>query len=285
VNVKAVIVAAGYGSRFLPATKTVPKEMLPLIDRPAIAFIVDELVAAGVRDVLVISSRRKKALDDYFDRETELEAVFRNEGKTDKLAKIAPPELNVSFARQQEMRGTGHALLLAETFAGDDPFLAVYPDDLVFGAKPLAAQLIDAHRQTGASVLAVQDLSGQDVSRYGVVEPAGPGNPCPARRLVEKPAPGAEPSSLISVGRYLFTPELFPHLREGWARHGDGEFYHIDAINRLGAAGKLHALAFEGERLDVGEPLGYLEAICRHALARDDLAPQARALFARLSKR
>ncbi len=284
MNVKGVIVAAGYGSRFLPITKTVPKEMLPLIDRPAISFIIDEFHAAGIRDVLLITSRRKKALDDYFDREPELEQVFRNEGKTERLERVAPPQVNVFFTRQQEMRGTGHALSLAEPFAGSDPFVVAYPDDLIFSKTSLSQQLIAAHRQTGGSVIAVKDLTGQDVSRYGVVDPAGTGNPCPVRRLVEKPAPGSEPSALVSYGRYLFTGELFEHLRTGLASHAGGEFYHIDAMNRLGESGRLFALDFEGERLDVGEPLGYLEAICRYALTRDELAEPARTLFRRLSQ-
>lgn len=291
MKARGVIVAAGYGSRFLPATKTVPKEMLPLIDRPAIDFIVDELVAAGIRDILIISSRRKKALEDYFDREVELETAFasqRDPAKRERLlAAIAPPDVRVSVVRQQVMAGTGHALRLASDFAGSDPVIVAYPDDLVFGDVSLSRQLLDAHEHTGCSVLAVQPVAG-DVSRYGVIEPSGEGNPVAVRRLVEKPAPGEEPSKLVGYGRYLFTPDFFEHLETGYQAWRDagasGEFYHVDAINRLGASQRLVALTFEGTRLDVGDPAGYLEAMCRYALMRNDLADSARELFRNLAR-
>ena len=284
MNVKGVILAAGYGSRFLPATKTIPKEMLPLIDRPAISFIVDEFLEAGIRDILIISSRRKKALDDFFDREVELEEVFLSEGKQKSLDKIKPPDANIFFIRQQEMRGTGHALLLARPFTGKAPFIVAYPDDIVFAQTSLSLQLIEAYRQTGHNLLAVKNLEGMDVSRYGVVDPRGEGNPRPVRRLVEKPKPGAEPSKLVSYGRYLFTADIFPYLAQGLAQHRGGEYYHIDALNRLAADGQVSALDFEGRRLDTGEPMGYLEAICRYALQREDLSESARRLFGELSR-
>lgn len=280
----AVIVAAGYGSRFLPVTKTVPKEMLPLIDKPAIDFIVDELIAAGIRRILIISSRRKKVLDDYFDREVELESVFTREGKQERLAKIKPHDAEIYFVRQQEMKGTGHALLLAEAFTGDQPFICAYPDDIVFSQTSLSQQLMDVYTNTGDSVLAVKDLGDVDVSRYGVVHPASSGNPCKVKALVEKPPVGQEPSKMVSYGRYLFTPDLYKHLHDGLATHQGGEYYHVGAINQLAAAGKMSALDFEGERLDTGDPLGFLEATCRYALQRDDLRTQAAALFKRLSE-
>ena len=283
MNVKGVIVAAGYGSRFLPATKTVPKEMLPLIDRPAISFIVDEFIDSGIEEILIITSRRKKSLDDYFDRETELEAVFEREGKQAALEKIRPPRAQIFFTRQQEMKGTGHAILQARGFTGDHPFIVAYPDDLVFSEKPLSRQLIDAWRETDCSVLAVKDLAGQDVSRYGVVAPTEDRNPCHIRELVEKPAPGEEPSTLVSYGRYLFTSELYDYLEQGLAHHEGGEFYHVGAINDLARAGKMVALDFEGNRLDTGAPAGFLEAICRYALTRDDLSSFAKNLFRELS--
>jgi UTP--glucose-1-phosphate uridylyltransferase len=182
------------------------------------------------------------------------------------------------------MRGTGQALLLAKPFVGNDPFVVAYPDDIVFSDIPLSRQLIDAHQASGNAVLAVQDLVGRDVSRYGVVEPAGEGNPVPMRRLVEKPPRGSEPSTLVSYGRYLFTPDLLPHLEQGWQNHEKGEFYHVDALNQLAAEGNVSALSFQGLRLDTGAPLGYLEAICRYALRRKDLAEPARTLFRELSQ-
>jgi len=285
VKVKGIIVAAGYGSRFLPVTKTVPKEMLPLIDRPAIAFIVDEFIAAGIEDILVISSRRKKALEDYFDREAELEAVFSRENAQAKLALIQPPRARFHFVRQHHMLGTGHALLQARSFAGKDPVIVAYPDDIVFSHTSLSRQLIEAHEGTGHSLLAVKQMEEADLSRYGVVAPAGDGNPCPVARLVEKPARGTEPSRLVSFGRYLFHSRFFEHLAEGFARHqGPGEYYHVGAINALAAEGLVDALDFEGQRLDTGEPLGFLEATCRYALQRPDLAAGARRLFLQLAR-
>ena len=281
-NIKGVIVAAGYGSRFLPVTKTVPKEMLPLIDRPAIDFIVREFLESGIRDILIISSRRKKTLEDYFDREIELETVLPAGGQ--KRESIVPPEGHFHFVRQQEMKGTGHALLLAQAFTGNDPFVVAYPDDIVLGETPLSRQLIQAHEETGCSVLATQNLIDQDVSRYGVVAPQTGGNPCQIRSLVEKPAQGTEPSKLVSFGRYLFTADLYSELHQGLAGHEGGEYYHIGAINQLAAKGKVVALDFKGERLDTGEPLGYLEAICRYALSRPDLSRQARELFSHLCR-
>lgn len=282
-RVKGVIVAAGYGSRFLPVTKTVPKEMLPLIDRPAIDLVVAEMLDAGIREILIITSRRKKVLEDYFDREVELETVFDKEGKSARLRKISVPDANFFFVRQREMRGTGHALLQARPFVGEDPFVVAYPDDIFLGAS-VSEQLVSAYRKTHKSVLTVGDLGAEaDVSRYGVVAPKGEGNPCPVARLVEKPPLGEEPSKLVSYGRYLFTPDIFPLLEAGWAGHGEGEFYHIDALNQLAEKDRVVALAVENERLDTGEPLGYLEAVCRYALEREDLAGGAKALFQRLS--
>jgi len=267
---KGIIVAAGYGTRFLPVTKTVPKELLPVGTRPAIAWIVDEFVASGIRDIVIISSRRKKALEDYFDREIELEGVFEREGKTDKLAAIAPPEANISFVRQREMRGTGHALLQVRPLVGGEPCVVAYPDDLHVGAKPLAGQLIEVYEKTGKSVMATI-LEPGDVSRYGVVDPAADG--VTVRGFVEKPARGREPSHEVSIGRYLYTPEFFDLLEEGWARHTKGEYFHTYALDRLIAAGKVAYKRTEGERLDTGEPSGYLDAILRNAAADPALRP------------
>ena len=267
---KGIIVAAGYGTRFLPVTKTVPKELLPVGTRPAIAWIVDEFVASGIRDIVIISSRRKKALEDYFDREIELEGVFEREGKTDKLAAIAPPEANISFVRQREMRGTGHALLRVRPLVGGEPCVVAYPDDLHSGPRPLARQLIEVYEKTGKSVMATI-LEPGDVSRYGVVDPAADG--VTVRGFVEKPATGREPSHEVSIGRYLYTPEFFDLLEEGWARHTKGEYFHTYALDRLIAAGKVAYKRTEGERLDTGEPSGYLDAILRNAAADPALRP------------
>lgn len=267
---KGIIVAAGYGTRFLPVTKTVPKELLPVGTKPSIAYIVEEFVASGIRDIVVISSRRKKALEDYFDREVELEELFRREGGADKLAAIAPPEARVAFVRQAEMRGTGHALLQVKGLVGGEPCVVAYPDDLHVGPKPLARQLVEVYEKTGKSVLATI-LEPGDVSRYGIVDPAPDG--VGVRGFVEKPRRGEEPSHEVSIGRYLYTPEFFDNLEEGWAKHTGGEYFHTYALDRLIAAGKVAFKRVEGERLDTGDPAGYLEAILRDAWANPALRP------------
>ena len=273
---KAIILAAGYGTRCLPATKTVPKELLPIGCVPAIQFIIDELVASGITDAVVVSSRRKKALEDYFDREIELEAALSAGGKGEELAKIAPPALNAVFVRQERMMGTGHALLSAKAFIGDEPCVVVYPDDLHIGEPPLALQLVREYERTGACVLSSIKIEG-DVSRYGVLDVGADGK---VAAIVEKPAPGTEPSREVSIGRYLVTPEFFSYLEEGWQLHLEkakaegrepGEYYHIYALNKLMAQGKVVRKIIEGERLDTGDPCGYLDAILRYAETRPEL--------------
>jgi UTP--glucose-1-phosphate uridylyltransferase len=274
---KGIIVAAGYGTRFLPVTKTVPKELLPVGTKPSIAWIVDEFVASGIREIIIISSRRKKALEDYFDREVELEELFRREGKADRLAQVAPPDAQVVFVRQREMRGTGHALLQVAPLVGGGPCVVAYPDDLHVGPRPLARQLVEVYEKTGKSVMATIHEAG-DVSRYGVVDPAPDG--LSVRGFVEKPARGTEPSHEVSIGRYLYTPEFFDLLAEGWAKHEKGEYFHTYALDRLIAAGKVAWKRIDGERLDTGEPAGYLDAILRNAAADPALRPVLEA-FAR----
>lgn len=263
---KGVIVAAGYGTRFLPVTKTIPKEMLPLVDTPSVDFIAREFIAAGIHHILVITSRRKRSLEDYFDREMELEAVFSREGADAKLERIRPLEAQFTFVRQQEMRGTGHALLAAREFAGDEPVVVAYPDDLHFGEPPLAAQLVESYERTGNSVLATLH-DPPDLNRYGVLDVAADG--LHVHDIVEKPAPGTEPSKEASIGRYLYTPEFFDYLQKGWEEHersgGTGEYYHVGALKSLMADGKVVYTRTRGERIDTGAPEGYLRAIVRYA--------------------
>jgi UTP--glucose-1-phosphate uridylyltransferase len=275
---KGIIVAAGYGTRFLPVTKTVPKELLPVGVKPSIAYIVDEFIQSGIQEIIIISSRRKKALEDYFDREVELEELFAREGKRDKLALIKAPAARISFVRQTEMRGTGHALLQARPFLGDEACVVAYPDDLVVGGRPLAAQLIDLHQKTGKCVLATI-LEPGDVSRYGVVDPGPDG--LGVRGFVEKPQPGREPSHEVSIGRYLYTSEFFQWLEEGWKRHEKGEYFHSYALDRMIERNKVVFARTEGQRLDTGDPAGYLEAILRNAAADPSLKPTLDAFFAK----
>ncbi len=276
---KGIIVAAGYGTRFLPVTKTIPKEMIPLINVPSIQFIVDEFVNSGITDIVIISSRRKKVLEDYFDREIELETVFEREGKTRQLGLVAPPKANIAFVRQQKMMGTGHALLQVKNWIGSDACVVAYPDDLHVGKVPLAAQLVKSYEATGCSVMASITEPG-DVSRYGVLSIASDGRHVSG--IVEKPSPGTEPSHEVSIGRYLYTPEFFTLLEEGWLLHlaaaqkagrVAGEYFHIYALNKLMEAGKVVFCPTEGERLDTGEPAGFLDAVLRYADTQDELRP------------
>jgi UTP--glucose-1-phosphate uridylyltransferase len=275
---KAVIVTAGYGTRFLPVTKTIPKEMLPLVNRPAIDFVVEEMVASGITEILFITSRRKKALEDYFDRERELEAAFEAAGDTAKLAAIAPTTATCYFVRQAEMKGTGHALLLAKSFVGKEPFVVAYPDDIHFGSPPLARQLIDAYEASGCSVLATLH-DPPDLHRYGIVSLAPDGTHVTG--IVEKPAPGTEPSREASIGRYLYAPDFMDELASQWKRHGAGEFWHTPAVMALAQRNRVVHCRVKGERLDIGEPGGYLDALVRYARGVPELS---RALDAALAR-
>lgn len=265
---KGVIVTAGYGTRFLPVTKTIPKEMLPLVTRPSIDFIVEEFVASGITEILFITSRRKKALEDYLDHERELEAVFEAAGDRKKLAAIAPTSAACYFVRQPEMRGTGHALLLARSFVGSEPFVVAYPDDLHFGAPPLAKQLVEAWEKTGCTVLATLH-DPPDINRYGLIALAADG--LHVTDIVEKPARGKEPSREASIGRFLYTPDFLEQLESEWKRHGSGEFFHTPAVLALARKGRVVYHRVQGERLDTGEPAGYLEAIVRYARSVPEL--------------
>ncbi|NIZ18879.1 UTP--glucose-1-phosphate uridylyltransferase [Entomospira culicis] len=268
---KGVILAAGYGTRFLPATKTLPKEMLPLIDKPTIAFIIEEFVRSGIKDVIVVTSRRKKVMDDYFDRESELEELFTREQSRKKLEKILPADINVAFVRQQEMNGSGHALLAAAPWLGNEPCVVAYPDDLHFGEEPLAKQLIDAYHQNGQCQLATMTCATEELERYGVVAFDDAGK---VTSIVEKPARGTAPSNQASIGRFLYTSKFFTLLQEEADKFTDkGEFYHTHGLNRMMALGEVGSVSFSGQRLDVGEPAGYLEATFSYAQQHAEFAP------------
>lgn len=260
---KGVILAAGYGTRFLPVTKTIPKEMLPLIEKPSIDFIVEEFLRSGIEEILVVTSRRKKALEDYLDREIELESIFQAQGARGKLDKIRPPKAKFYFVRQQQMLGTGHALLATRPFVGDEPFVVAYPDDLHIGKVPLAKQLVEIYEQTGCCVLSTV-YNPPEIHRYGTIAIAEDG--LHVTKLVEKAPPGSEPSKDASLGRFLYTPELFPALEAGWKEHDprQGEYFHTPAVNALAARGKVVFKRWEGERLDTGKPDGFLRSLLRY---------------------
>jgi len=273
--VKGLIIAAGYGTRFLPATKTVPKEMFPLVNKPSILFIVEEMVEAGIEEIVIISSRRKKCMEDYFDREIELESTFKAEGAEKKLAKLAVPKAAYAFVRQEEMRGTGHAILAAAPFLGDSPFVMAFPDDIFLGQPSVSKQIVDVYNKTKCTVLALFEETG-DVSRYGVAEVVKEDGVLRVTNLVEKPPPGTEPSKLTSYGRFLLTPDIFPHLRKAWERFsvkehkGKVEFYHTEGILGLIKERKVVGHCYTNPRLDTGEPYGYLESMIEYALTQPE---------------
>lgn len=282
---KGVILAAGYATRFLPASKTIPKEMFPLIDRPAIDFIVQEMVDSGIQDILLVSSRRKKVMEDYFDREVELTSAFSRSKEFEKLEVIKPIEANIFTLRQQHMMGTGNALMLVEPFVDKEPFVVAYPDDIVLGEKPLSKQLIETWEKTGNTVLSVQELEEDQLWRYGVIDPDVDGNIMNVKKMVEKPEHGTAPSRFVSFGRYLYTPELFDALRTSDKSHSSkSEFTQTEAINHMAALGKVSAVKFEGTRYDLGEPLGFLTSAMQIGLQRsefkDTLLDEMRRLLA-----
>jgi UTP--glucose-1-phosphate uridylyltransferase len=265
---KGVIVAAGYGTRFLPVTKTIPKEMLPLLNKPSIAFVIEEFLASGIDDIIIISSRRKHALEDYLDRESELEALFRAEGEksAEKLELIRPYNAHFSFVRQTAMLGTGHALLQIKPIVAGEPVVVAYPDDLHVGDVPLTRQLIETYEKTGCSVLA-SFYEKDHLDRYGVLDLAADG--LHVKGIIEKPVEGTAPSHEASMGRYLYIPEFFDHLEEGWRRHVErgsgGEYFHVYALEQLMKADKVVFRRMEGERLDTGALPGFFEATLRYA--------------------
>ncbi len=266
---KGVIVAAGYGTRFLPVTKTVPKEMLPLVTRPVIDIIVEEFEKSGIEEILIITSRRKKALEDYFDREMELESVFRESGEKEKLKKIEPRGSRIFFVRQHTMRGTGHALLQARPFLKEEPFVVAYPDDLHFGEVPLAKQLINVYEETGCTVLATVHDPVQ-LNDYAVPKLDDDG--IHVLDIVEKPKPGTEMSREASIGRFLYTGDFLGKLEEAYAEHSSaGEFYHIGGIIKQIKEKKVVIKRLSGVRVDTGTPEGYLRALVHYVSKDPDL--------------
>ncbi len=269
---KGVILAAGYGTRLLPVTKTVPKELLPLVDTPAIQLIVEEFVRSGVQEILIVTNRRKKALEDYFDREIELETSLKAKRRKDLLAKLEPPKASITFVRQKEMLGTADALLCCESFVGKEPFVAAHPDDVVLSRAPLTRTLIRAHKKTGKAVLSLFRCEESELDHLALVDADFRKDPVRVRRIVEKPGRDNAPSRYGVLGRYLFTREIFPAIRACWDDAPDPEIVQPRAINRLAARGRVMAKISRDERLDVGKPLGYLKAITRVALSRPELS-------------
>lgn len=271
---KAVIPAAGLGTRFLPATKACPKEMLPIVDKPTIQYIIEEALASGITDILIISGRTKRAIEDHFDRSPELEFNLEEHGKTE-LLKIVKDiaDINLHYVRQKEPKGLGHAILCAKAFVGNEPFAVLLGDDVVYNDEyPCLKQLIDVYDATGGSVLGCQTVPKEKVSSYGIVASA----PTDAERIfrvndmVEKPAIEEAPSQLAVLGRYVINPGIFQILENTKPGKG-GEIQLTDALKVLARMEKMYAYDFMGRRYDVGDKQGYLEATVEYALRRPDL--------------
>ncbi|MDD3157113.1 UTP--glucose-1-phosphate uridylyltransferase GalU [Anaeromusa sp.] len=269
---KAIIPAAGLGTRFLPATKAQPKEMLPIVDKPAIQFIVEEAVASGIEEILIITGRNKRSIEDHFDRNLELEYSLKSSGKYDLLSLVQEiAEVDIHYIRQKEARGLGHAVLCAKQFVGDEPFAVMLGDDIVDATVPSLKQLIEVYEDCGGSVLGVQEVPRRQVCRYGIVKP----QPIKERLwkaldLVEKPKLEEAPSRLAVLGRYVIEPEIFEILAATPPGAG-GEIQLTDALRTLSKSKSIYAYQFEGRRYDIGDKQGFLEATVEFALKRPDL--------------
>ena len=279
---KAVIPVAGLGTRFLPATKAIPKEMLPVVDKPAIQYVVEEAVAAGLRDILLVTGRAKGALEDHFDRAPELEQALRAKGDDERLARIwEPAELaTMHYTRQSTPRGLGHAVLCAAHHVGDRPFAVLLGDDFIHPGDPLLRQMIQVRDSFGGSVVALMQVDSDQVSQYGVaaIEPTGTDGVVTVHDLVEKPAPADAPSNWIIIGRYLCDPAVFGVLENTPPGRGN-EIQLTDALKTLAQlpaseGGGVRGVQFRGRRFDTGNPVDYLRTIIQFALERRDVAAE-----------
>jgi UTP--glucose-1-phosphate uridylyltransferase len=275
---KAVILAAGYGTRLLPATKSVPKEMLPLVDRPVIQYIVEEAVAAGIEQIIMVTSASKRAIEDFFDRDFELESVLAESGKHDLLDAVKrPAEVSMAFVRQKERKGNGHAVTITRDLVGDEPFAIFFPDDVIVHDVPAIGQLMSVFDRLGGTVLAVQQVPREQVVQYGVIDPQEiEPRLYRVRSVIEKPSIEEAPSNLTTVGRFVATPELFDVLDETPPGRS-GEIWLMDAFDRLIARQDVYACEFQGLRFDCGRPLGLLQASIHLALQREGLGQDLRA--------
>lgn len=270
---KAVIPAAGLGTRFLPATKATPKEMLPIVDTPTIQYIIEEALASGIEDILIITGRSKRAIEDHFDRSVELELNLEAGGKTAELEQVKKiSDIRIHYIRQKEPKGLGHAILCAKQFIGDEPFAVLLGDDVVDGEVPALKQLIDVYDRTGASVLGVQEVPKEKVSSYGIVasQPTDEARTFTVTDMVEKPKVEEAPSRLAVLGRYVINPEIFAILEHTAPGRGN-EIQLTDALKELAQQQDMYAYNFEGRRYDVGDKQGFLEATVEMALKRPDL--------------
>ncbi len=281
---KAVIPAAGLGTRFLPATKATPKEMLPVVDKPAIQYVVEEAVASGLDDVLFVTGRSKRALEDHFDRNLELEEVLRGKGDHARLEQVTEPSdlARIHYVRQGEPLGLGHAVLMAEQHVGDEPFAVLLGDDLIDPRDPILPAMMDVRQRFGGSVLCVMQVPADQISLYGcpAVSPTDRADVWAVTDLIEKPDAAQAPSSYAVIGRYILDPAVFDVLRRTEPGRG-GEIQLTDALRTLAtlpgeAGGGVHAIDFTGRRYDTGDRLSYLQAVIMLATQRQDLGPELR---------
>ena len=275
---KAVVLAAGYGTRLLPATKAQPKEALPLVDKPIIQYTVEEAAASGLEQVIIVTASGKRAVEDHFDRSLELEQALREKGDLERLEEIRRISdlADIVYIRQKEQRGVGHAVLTARDVVGREPFVLFFPDDVIASDVPVARQMIEVFEEYGASVLAVERVPPADLESYGIVEPEPVRDRVVrVRSLVEKPTPEEAPSDLGIVGRYVLTPEIFDALARTQPGKGQ-EIQLTDALSLLLAEQPVYAYLFEGCRYDTGRPLGLLQASVEMALRRPDIGPDFR---------
>lgn len=270
---KAVIPAAGLGTRFLPATKAQPKEMLPIVDKPTIQYIIEEAIASGIEDILIVTGRGKRAIEDHFDKSYELEDILRRKGESELLSLVEDISnlANVNYIRQKEPRGLGHAIYCARSFIDNEPFAVLLGDDIVDSETPCLKQLIDVYNTYNTTILGVQHVPEEDTSKYGIIKCETVGDRIyRVDDMVEKPDRDNAPSNVAILGRYIITPDIFTNLENAVPGKG-GEIQLTDALKKLLESSSVYAYDFIGKRYDVGNKLGFLEATVEFALKRDDL--------------
>ncbi|EMY8533936.1 UTP--glucose-1-phosphate uridylyltransferase GalU [Bacillus paranthracis] len=283
---KAIIPAAGLGTRFLPATKAMPKEMLPIVDKPTIQYIVEEAIESGIEDIIIVTGKGKRAIEDHFDHSFELEQNLLEKGKHEILKKVQESsKINIHYIRQKEPKGLGHAVWCARKFIGNEPFAVLLGDDIVQAERPCLRQLMDQYEALQSSVIGVQTVPETETHRYGIIDPlVQKGRSYQVSKFVEKPSKGTAPSNLAIMGRYVLTPEIFTFLENQQTGAG-GEIQLTDAIQRLNEIQRVFAYDFEGKRYDVGEKLGFIQTTIEMALQNDELKHELLRYMEKLSKK
>lgn len=282
---KAIIPAAGLGTRFLPATKAMPKEMLPIVDKPTIQYIIEEAIESGIEDIIIVTGKGKRAIEDHFDYASELEDNLVQKGKFKLLEEVRESSnVDIHYIRQKEPKGLGHAVWCARKFIGNEPFAVLLGDDIVKAEKPCLRQLMDEYEKTSSSVIGVQSVAENQTHRYGIIDPtSSKGRLYEVNEFVEKPEAGTSPSNLAIMGRYIFTPEIFMFLERHKIGTG-GEIQLTDAIQQLNEIQRVFAYEFEGKRYDVGEKLGFIQTTLEFALERADLKEELLSIIKTLVK-